>query len=82
MIREIKNGNKYKKDILDSITKIMNDSYKYKYYISLEDIAKEVNVSYVTVQRYLAVIQKDKDVDLKVRLFIKRTYPRNSFYNN
>lgn len=82
MIREIKNGNKYKKDILDNITKIMNDSYKYKYYISLQDIAKEVNVSYVTVQRYLAVIQKDKDVDLKVRLFIKRTYPRNSFYNN
>lgn len=82
MIREIKNGNKYKKDILDNITKIMNDSYKYKYYISLQDIAKEVNVSYVTVQRYLAAVQKDRNVDLKVRLFIKRTYPRNSFYNN
>ena len=50
--------------------------------MSLEDIAKEVNVSYVTVQRYLAVIQKDRDVDLKVRLFIKRTYPKNRFYDN
>ena len=82
MVKQIRNGNTYKKELLDNITKIMNDLYKYKYYMSLEDIAKEVNVSYVTVQRYLAVVQKDKDVDLKVRLFIKRTYPRNKFYDN
>ena len=82
MMRQIKNGNKYKKELLDDITKIMSDSYKYKYYISLQDIAKEVNASYVTVQRYLAAVQKDRDVDLKVRLFIKRTYPRNTFYDN
>lgn len=82
MVKQIKNGNVYKKQLLDNITKIMNDLYTKKYYMSLEDIAKEVNVSYVTVQRYLAVIQKDRDVDLKVRLFIKRTYPKNRFYDN
>ena len=82
MVKQIKNGNVYKKPLLDNITKIMSDLYTKKYYMSLEDIAKEVNVSYVTVQRYLAVIQKDRDVDLKVRLFIKRTYPKNRFYDN
>ena len=82
MVKQIRNGNTYKKELLDNITKIMNDLYKYKYYMSLEDIAKEVNVSYVTVQRYLAVVQKDREVDLKVRRFIKRTYPRNRFYDN
>lgn len=82
MVKQIRNGNTYKKELLNNITKIMNDLYKYKYYMSLEDIAKEVNVSYVTVQRYLAVVQKDREVDLNVRRFIKRTYPRNRFYDN
>lgn len=82
MVKQIKNGNIYKKELLDNITKIMNDLYTKKYYVSLTDIAKELNVSYLTVQRYLAVIQKDREVDLKVRLFIKRTYPKNKFYDN
>lgn len=82
MMKRIKNGNVYKKELLDNITDIMNDLYTKKYYMSLKDIAEKVNVSYVTVQRYLAAIQKDRDVDLKVRLFIKRTYPKNTFYDN
>ena len=82
MMKRIKNGNVYKKELLDNITDIMNDLYTKKYYMSLKDIAEKVNVSYVTVQRYLAAIQKDREVDLKVRLFIKRTYPKNTFYDN
>lgn len=82
MMKRIKNGNVYKKELLDNITDIMNDLYTKKYYMSLKDIAKELDVSYVTVQRYLAAIQKDRDVDLKVRLFIKRTYPKNRFHDN
>lgn len=82
MMKLIKNGNVYKKELLDNITDIMNDLYTKKYYMSLKDIAEKVNVSYVTVQRYLAAIQKDREVDLKVRLFIKRTYPKNTFYDN
>ena len=82
MMKRIKNGNVYKKELLDNITDIMNDLYTKKYYMSLKDIAEKVNVSYVTVQRYLAAIQTDRDVDLKVRLFIKRTYPKNTFYDN
>lgn len=82
MMKQIKNGNVYKKELLENITDIMNDLYTKKYYMSLKDIAEKVNVSYVTVQRYLAAIQKDREVDLKVRLFIKRTYPKNTFYDN
>lgn len=82
MMKQIKNGSVYKTELLENITNIMDNSYTKKYYISLQDIAKELNVSYVTVQRYLAVIQKDREVDLKVRLFIKRTYPKNRFYDN
>lgn len=75
-------GDKYNIERLEKIRKVMDEMYSNNEYIGIPVIAKDLNVSGQTVRKYIAGLQKDKDVERKLRMFIKRMYKKNQFYNN
>ena len=75
-------GDKYNIERLDKIRKVMDEMYSNNEYIGIPVIAKDLNVSGQTVRKYIAGLQKDKDVERKLRMFIKRMYKKNQFYND
>lgn len=75
-------GDKYNIERLEKIRKVMDEMYSNKEYIGIPVIAKDLNVSGQTVRKYIAGLQKDKDVERKLRMFIKRMYKKNQFYND
>lgn len=75
-------GDKYNIERLEKIRKVMDEMYSNNEYIGIPVIAKDLNVSGQTVRKYIAGLQKDKDVERKLRMFIKRMYKKNQFYND
>ena len=75
-------GDKYNIERLEKIRKVMDEMYSNNEYIGIPIIAKDLNVSGQTVRKYIAGLQKDKDVERKLRMFIKRMYKKNQFYND
>lgn len=75
-------GDKYNIERLEKIRKVMDEMYLNNEYIGIPVIAKDLNVSGQTVRKYIAGLQKDKDVERKLRMFIKRMYKKNQFYND
>lgn len=75
-------GDKYNIERLEKIRKVMDEMYSNNEYIGVPVIAKDLNVSGQTVRKYIAGLQKDKDVERKLRMFIKRMYKKNQFYND
>lgn len=75
-------GDKYNIERLEKIRKVMDEMYSNNKYIGIPVIAKDLNVSGQTVRKYIAGLQKDKDVERKLRMFIKRMYKKNQFYND
>lgn len=75
-------GDKYSIERLEKIRKVMDEMYSNNEYIGIPVIAKDLNVSGQTVRKYIAGLQKDKDVERKLRMFIKRMYKKNQFYND
>ena len=75
-------GDKYNIERLEKIRKVMDEMYSNNQYIGIPVIAKDLNVSGQTVRKYIAGLQKDKDVERKLRIFIKRMYKKNQFYND
>lgn len=75
-------GDKYNIERLEKIRKVMDEMYSNNQYIGIPVIAKDLNVSGQTVRKYIAGLQKDKDVERKLRMFIKRMYKKNQFYND
>lgn len=75
-------GDKYNIERLEKIRKVMDEMYSDNEYIGIPVIAKDLNVSGQTVRKYIAGLQKDKDVERKLRMFIKRMYKKNQFYND
>lgn len=75
-------GDKYNIERLEKIRKVMDGMYSNNEYIGIPVIAKDLNVSGQTVRKYIAGLQKDKDVERKLRMFIKRMYKKNQFYND
>lgn len=75
-------GYKYNIERLEKIRKVMDEMYSNNEYIGIPVIAKDLNVSGQTVRKYIAGLQKDKDVERKLRMFIKRMYKKNQFYND
>ena len=75
-------GDKYNIERLQKIRKVMDEMYSNNEYIGIPVIAKDLNVSGQTVRKYIAGLQKDKDVERKLRMFIKRMYKKNQFYND
>ena len=75
-------GDKYNIERLEKIRKVMDEMYSNNEYIGIPVIAKDLNVSGQTVRKYIAGLRKDKDVERKLRMFIKRMYKKNQFYND
>jgi len=75
-------GDKYNIERLEKIRKVMDEMYSNNEYIGIPVIARDLNVSGQTVRKYIAGLQKDKDVERKLRMFIKRMYKKNQFYND
>lgn len=75
-------GDKYNIERLEKIRTVMDEMYSNNEYIGIPVIAKDLNVSGQTVRKYIAGLQKDKDVERKLRMFIKRMYKKNQFYND
>ena len=75
-------GDKYNIERLEKIRKVMDEMYSNNEYIGIPVIAKDLNVSGQTVRKYIAGLHKDKDVERKLRMFIKRMYKKNQFYND
>lgn len=75
-------GDKYNIERMEKIRKVMDEMYSNNEYIGIPVIAKDLNVSGQTVRKYIAGLQKDKDVERKLRMFIKRMYKKNQFYND
>ena len=75
-------GDKYNIERLEKIRKVMDEMYSNNEYIGIPVIAKDLNVSGQTVRKYIAGLKKDKDVERKLRMFIKRMYKKNQFYND
>ena len=75
-------GDKYNIERLEKIRKVMDEMYSNNEYIGIPVIAKDLNVSGQTVRKYIAGLQKDKDVERKLRMFIKRMYKKTQFYND
>ena len=75
-------GDKYNIERLEKIRKVMDEMYSNNEYIGIPVIAKDLNVSGQPVRKYIAGLQKDKDVERKLRMFIKRMYKKNQFYND
>lgn len=70
----LRGGVRYKYDQFEHLVGVMSDMYKEKQYISVVNIAEDMRLSVPTVYRYLAAIQKDTTVDLKVRRYMKKCY--------
>ena len=70
----LRGGVRYRADHFKHLVGVMSDMYKEKQYISVVNIAEDMSLSVPTVYRYLAAIQKDTTVDLKVRRYMKKCY--------